>query len=304
MSSAAIEGTKARDNCYHCSVTWLPRGRADDAVRQAQLDAMKRPPTGPGARAAVFAPPRRSVFEAQYPLGSATCAPRLRHRSWAARRLVRRHGAVPASAWAADPRIPPSWRPARTHRADLGIFVQNHFLSRDVTPSTCARSGPRARRPLARRSENSRRIARQIAAGLAKTIEALPDEEARARGASGGRERPAPRDARRAGARQGRWRCAGRRSAIRRCQRGRALAAEACADNRGRDPGQGEGGEPWWCPRRGRPRSSSAYGTVETCCATSGPIVSSSAGRLSDTALRDFVDRLQHAPTSSRRRRR
>src|SRR6266852_272625 len=64
---SAIEGTRHRDNCYHCSVTVAPSwSRPDDAVRQAQLDAMKRRATGLLAlAAAVFA--GASVFEAQYP---------------------------------------------------------------------------------------------------------------------------------------------------------------------------------------------------------------------------------------------
>src|SRR2546425_11542201 len=52
---------------YHCSVTVTPSwSRPDDAVRQAQLDAMKRRATGLLAlAAAVFA--GASAFEGQYP---------------------------------------------------------------------------------------------------------------------------------------------------------------------------------------------------------------------------------------------
>jgi uncharacterized membrane-anchored protein YjiN (DUF445 family) len=60
----------------------------------------------------------------------------------------------------------------------LGNFVQNHFLSRDALS---ARLGPmriaeRATEWVSR-PENSRQIARQIAAAVAKGLEALPDEE-------------------------------------------------------------------------------------------------------------------------------
>jgi uncharacterized membrane-anchored protein YjiN (DUF445 family) len=62
----------------------------------------------------------------------------------------------------------------------LGDFVQNHFLARDVI---AARLGTlhlaeRAARWLSEPS-NSRRVALQIASGVAKTLEALPDDEMR-----------------------------------------------------------------------------------------------------------------------------
>src|SRR5439155_559075 len=63
----------------------------------------------------------------------------------------------------------------------LGNFVQNHFLSRDVIAANLRAVHPaeRAARWLAD-PENSRRIARQVASGLAKTLETLPDEEVQA----------------------------------------------------------------------------------------------------------------------------
>src|SRR5438132_573055 len=62
----------------------------------------------------------------------------------------------------------------------LGTFVQNHFLSREVIAANlrAVRPAERAARWLAD-PEHSRRIARQIAGGLAKTLEALPDEDVR-----------------------------------------------------------------------------------------------------------------------------
>src|SRR5205823_3909807 len=62
----------------------------------------------------------------------------------------------------------------------LGTFVQNHFLSRDViaaklhTMSLARRAAVWLSRP-----ENSRRVAHQVAGGIAKTLEALPDDEMR-----------------------------------------------------------------------------------------------------------------------------
>jgi len=60
----------------------------------------------------------------------------------------------------------------------LGTFVQNHFLSREViaTNLRAVRPAERAARWLADPG-NSPRIARQVATGLAKTLEALPDPE-------------------------------------------------------------------------------------------------------------------------------
>lgn len=62
----------------------------------------------------------------------------------------------------------------------LGNFVQNHFLSRDVIAVNlkAVRPAERAARWVST-PENSRRIARQMAGGLARTLEALPDAEVR-----------------------------------------------------------------------------------------------------------------------------
>src|SRR6058998_4431890 len=154
--------------------------RPDDAVRQAQLDAMKRRATGLLAlAAAVFG--AASALEGRYPwLGyvRATAEASLVGglADWFAVTALFRHPLgipIPHTAIVAT-------RKEHIGRI-LGNFVQNHFLSRDViaTNLRAVRPAERAARWLADR-ENSRRIARQIAAGLAKTIEALPDEEARA----------------------------------------------------------------------------------------------------------------------------
>lgn len=63
----------------------------------------------------------------------------------------------------------------------LGNFVQNHFLSRDVLADRLRslRLAERAARWLCE-PENSRQIARQVASGLGKAVEALPDAEIKA----------------------------------------------------------------------------------------------------------------------------
>src|SRR5438093_1505843 len=175
---------------YHCSVTVTPASppfspaspswsRPDDAVRQAQLDAMKRRATGLLAlAAAVFA--GASAFEGQYPwLGyvRATAEASLVGglADWFAVTALFRHPLglpIPHTAIVAT-------RKERIGRI-LGTFVQNHFLSREVIAANlrAVRPAERAARWLSD-PEHSRRIARQIAGGLAKTLEALPDEDVR-----------------------------------------------------------------------------------------------------------------------------
>src|SRR2546427_247875 len=154
--------------------------RPDDASRQAQLDAMKRRATGLLALAvAVFVAAR--IFEAQYPwLGwvRATAEASLVGglADWFAVTALFRHPLglpIPHTAIVAT-------RKERIGRI-LGNFVQNHFLSRDVIAANLRAVHPadRAARWLAD-PENSRRIARQVASGLAKTLETLPDEDVQA----------------------------------------------------------------------------------------------------------------------------
>src|SRR3989454_4648533 len=158
------------------SASW---SRPDDAVRQAQLDAMKRQATGLLAlAAAVFA--GASAFEGQYPwLGyvRATAEASLVGglADWFAVTALFRHPLglpIPHTAIVAT-------RKERIGRI-LGTFVQNHFLSRDVIAAKLQTLGlaRRAARWLSQ-PENARRVAQQVASGVAKTLEALPDDEMR-----------------------------------------------------------------------------------------------------------------------------
>jgi uncharacterized membrane-anchored protein YjiN (DUF445 family) len=154
--------------------------RPDDATRQEALDAMKRRATGLlGLAAVVFA--GASAFQAQYPwLGwvRATAEASLVGglADWFAVTALFRHPLgipIPHTAIVAT-------RKERIGRI-LGNFVQNHFLSRDVIAANL-----RAVRPAERAAQwlsdpdNARRIARQVAGGLAKALEALPDDEVQA----------------------------------------------------------------------------------------------------------------------------
>jgi uncharacterized membrane-anchored protein YjiN (DUF445 family) len=158
----------------------IPLDRPDDAVRQAQLDAMKRRATGLLALAAlVFA--AAGAFEPLHPwLGyvRATAEASLVGglADWFAVTALFRHPLgipIPHTAIIAT-------RKERIGRI-LGNFVQSHFLSREVIAANL-----RAVRPSLRAArwlsdvEHSRRVARQVAGGLAKTLEALPDAEVQA----------------------------------------------------------------------------------------------------------------------------
>src|SRR3989442_8462285 len=152
----------------------------DDASGQAQLEAMKRGATGLLALAVVVFVTAR-VLEAQYPwLGwvRATAEASLVGglADWFAVTALFRHPLglpIPHTAIVAT-------RKERIGRI-LGNFVQNHFLSRDVIAANLRAVHPaeRADRWLAD-PDNSRRIAQQVASGLAKTLEALPDEDVQA----------------------------------------------------------------------------------------------------------------------------
>ena len=153
--------------------------RPDDAARQIQLDVMKRRATGLLAlAAAVFAV--ASAFETRYPwLGyvRATAEASLVGglADWFAVTALFRHPLgipIPHTAIVAT-------RKERIGRI-LGTFVQDHFLSRAVVGANLRAVHPaeRAARWLSH-PEHSHQIARQVASGLAKTLETLPDHDVR-----------------------------------------------------------------------------------------------------------------------------
>jgi uncharacterized membrane-anchored protein YjiN (DUF445 family) len=273
-----------------------PWSRPDDATRQAQLDVMKRRATGLLAlAAAVFGAAR--AFEGQYPwLGyvRATAEASLVGglADWFAVTALFRHPLglpIPHTAIVAT-------RKERIGRI-LGTFVQHHFLSREVIAANL-----RAARPAERAAhwlsdpEHSRRVARQVASGVAKTLESLPDYEVRqlvhqilnARLRS---LRVAPAlgktlalvlaDDRHQGLLN---------EAVR-------LAAGAVRDNRDmiRDKVRAE--SPWWVPGVVDDQIyQRIIGTVESLLREIGARPDHPLRGAFDRALRDFVDRLQHAP--------
>ena len=153
--------------------------RPDDAQRQAQLDRMKRRATGLLAlAAAVFT--AAGLYERRYPwlgyiraMAEASLVGGLA--DWfAVTALFRRPLGLPIPHTAIV-----ATRKERIGRV-LGNFVQSHFLSHPVVAANL-----RAVRPAARAArwlsqpENSRRMAQQIASGLAQALQALPDQEVR-----------------------------------------------------------------------------------------------------------------------------
>src|SRR5437660_11880636 len=154
--------------------------RPDDAERQARLDAMKRRATALlGVALLVFV--AASIYEPLYPwLGyvRATAEASLVGglADWFAVTALFRHPLglpIPHTAIVAT-------RKERIGQI-LRNFVQNHFLSRDVVATNL-----RAVRPAERGAqwladpEHGRRIARQVASGLAKTLDTLPAADVRA----------------------------------------------------------------------------------------------------------------------------
>jgi len=157
----------------------MPLARPDDADRQAQLDRMKRRATGLLVVAtAIFGVTR--WYESRYPwLGfiraTAEAAMVGGLADWFAVTALFRHPLglpIPHTAIVAA-------RKDRIGRT-LGNFVQYNFLARDVVERRLAamRIAERAVTWLADPA-NARLIARQVALGLARSAEALPDDDAR-----------------------------------------------------------------------------------------------------------------------------
>jgi uncharacterized membrane-anchored protein YjiN (DUF445 family) len=270
--------------------------RPDDATRQAQLDIMKRRATGMLALAAmVFA--GASVFEAAYPwLGyvRATAEASLVGglADWFAVTALFRHPLglpIPHTAIVAT-------RKERIGRI-LGNFVQNHFLSREVIAANlrAVRPAERAARWLSDPT-HSRQIARQVAGGLAKTLEALPDQDARelVRQVVSARVR-ATRVAPALGRTlalvlEGDRHQGFLNEAVR-------LAAQAISDSRDFIRERVRAESPWWVP--GVVDDKIYQRIIEATEALLRAIGADPTHPLRtafDTALRDFVDRLQHSP--------
>ena len=270
--------------------------RPDDAVRQARLDAMKRRATGLLAvAAAVFG--AASAFEGRYPwLGyvRATAEASLVGglADWFAVTALFRHPLglpIPHTAIVAT-------RKERIGRI-LGNFVQNHFLSRDVITANlrAVRPAERAARWLSD-PENSRRIARQVASGLAKTLEALPDDEVRelVRRVVSARLR-ATRVAPALGKTLALVLADNRQQEL--MDVAVRLAAEAILDNRELIRERVRAESPWWVPGVVDDKIyQRIIDAVERLLREMSADPAHPLRAAFDDAVRDFVDRLQHSP--------
>jgi uncharacterized membrane-anchored protein YjiN (DUF445 family) len=153
--------------------------RPDDAARQAQLDAMKRKATGLLALAGVILVATR-IYESRYPwLGYVRATAEASVvgglADWFAVTALFRHPlGIPI------PHTAIIGRQKDRIGKIIGNFVQQHFLARDAV-SAKLRGMHIAERMMRWLAEpaNGQRIAAQVASGLAKTLEALPDEKIR-----------------------------------------------------------------------------------------------------------------------------
>jgi len=153
--------------------------RPDDAARQAQLDSMKRKATGLLALAAAVLVAAR-IYESRYPwLGylraTAEASVVGGLADWFAVTALFRHPlGIPI------PHTAIIGRQKDRIGKIIGNFVQQHFLAREAVSAKLRgmHIAERAMRWLSR-PENGQRIAGQVASGLAKTLEALPDEQIR-----------------------------------------------------------------------------------------------------------------------------
>src|SRR3989449_3245554 len=270
--------------------------RPDDASRQARLDAMKRRATGLLALAVVVFVTAR-VLEAQYPwLGwvRATAEASLVGglADWFAVTALSRHPRalpIPHTAIVAT-------RKERIGRI-LGNFVQNHFLSREViaTNLRAVRPAELAARWLADPG-NSPRIARQIATGLAKTLEALPDPEVQelVREVVSARLR-ATRVAPALGKTLALVLAGNRQQEL--MDVAVRLAAEAILDNRELIRERVRAESPWWVPGVVDDKIyQRIIDAVERLLREMSADPAHPLRAAFDDAVRDFVDRLQHSP--------
>jgi uncharacterized membrane-anchored protein YjiN (DUF445 family) len=273
-----------------------PWARPDDGVRQAQLDAMKLRATGLLALAVVvFAV--ASAFESRYPwLGyvRATAEASLVGglADWFAVTALFRHPLgipIPHTAIVAT-------RKERIGRI-LGNFVQNHFLSREVIAANlrAVRPAERAARWLSD-PEHSRQIARQVASGLAQTLQALPDAEVQELVHQVVSARlHATRVAPALGKTLALVLAGDRHQGL--LNEAVRLAAEAVRDNREMIREQVRAESPWWVPGVVDDKIyQRIFGAIEGLLRDIGTDPEHPLRAAFDAALRDFVDRLQHSP--------
>lgn len=179
----------------------------------------------------------------------------------------------------------------------LGNFVQNHFLSRDVIAARLHTMRPSER--IARwlgQPETGRKIAQQVASGLAKTLESLPDAEMQElfREAVAARVR-ATRVAPVLGKTLSMVVAGNRHQEL--IDRAVDLAAKAVHDNRELIRDQVRAETPWWVPGVIDDKIyRKILAAVERLLQDMGSSPYHPVRAAFDRSIFDFVDRLQHSP--------
>jgi uncharacterized membrane-anchored protein YjiN (DUF445 family) len=269
--------------------------RPDDALRQVQLDSMKRRATGLLAVAGVVFLVAR-YFEATYPwvgyiraTAEASLVGGLA--DWFAVTALFRHPLglpIPHTAIIAT-------RKDRIGRT-IGNFVQNHFLARDVLVARLrsVRIAERSARWLADPA-NSRRVARQVAAGMVKTLDALPDDDVRDLVQQTVTDRlRAIRVAPALGQTLSVVLAGSRHQEL--LSEAVRLAAKAVDDNREMVRQQVKEESPWWVPGIVDDKIYQRIVTaIERLLQDIGTDLDHPLRGAFDTALRNFIDRLQHS---------
>ena len=269
--------------------------RPDDALRQVQLDSMKRRATGLLAVAGVVFVVAR-YFEATYPwIGyiRATAEASLVGglADWfAVTALFRRPLGLPIPHTAII-----ATRKDRIGRT-IGNFVQNHFLARDVLVARLrsVHIAERSARWLAN-PENSRRVARQVAAGMVEALDALPDENVRDLVQQTVTDRlRAIRVAPALGQTLSVVLAGSRHQEL--LSEAVRLAAKAVDDNREVVRQQVKEESPWWVPGIVDDKIYQRIVTaIERLLQDIGTDLDHPLRGAFDTALRNFIDRLQHS---------
>jgi len=269
--------------------------RPDDALRQVQLDSMKRRATGLLAVAGVVFLVAR-YFEATYPwvgyiraTAEASLVGGLA--DWFAVTALFRHPLglpIPHTAIIAT-------RKDRIGRT-IGNFVQNHFLAREVLVARLrsVHIAERSARWLAD-PVNSRRVARQVAAGMVKTLDALPDENVRDLVQQTVTDRlRAIRVAPALGQTLSVVLAGSRHQEL--LSEAVRLAAKAVDDNREVVRQQVKEESPWWVPGIVDDKIYQRIVTaIERLLQDIGTDLDHPLRGAFDTALRNFIDRLQHS---------